>query len=146
MPKTLAAAWSQLVVPSAPKGNSASRRTAPRSSSAPCGFAEERLGEKKARIWSDGWEVGGAACGEAVDRTNAEFVEQAEELILDDIGQRADDHQALFARHVDGQFRDQRREAGVLALSEGCCSMPLPEIVEGRGRRHAWRSGAAKRG
>ena len=36
-----------------------------------------------------------------MDGANAELVEQAEELVFDDIGQRADDHQALFARHID---------------------------------------------
>ena len=52
-------------------------------------------------------------------RRDAKLGEQAEELILDDVGQRADDHQAGRVRRIDGQIGNQRGEAGILALGEG---------------------------
>lgn len=68
-----------------------------------------------------------------MDGADAERVEQPEELVLDDIGQRADDHQARFRRCVGGEAGHQRREAGILPLGEGRFD-PAARIVEDPGR------------
>lgn len=56
-------------------------------------IGEKRLGEKKRRAGADRRQVGGAAHGEEANRRDAQHVEEAGELVLDDIGQRADDQQ-----------------------------------------------------
>jgi len=67
-----------------------------------------------------------------VDGRNAKLGEQAEELVLDDIGQCADDHQARRGRGICGQVRDQGGKAGVLALGEGRLD-PAARIIENLG-------------
>ena len=52
-------------------------------------------------------------------RADAQLVEEARELVLDDVGERADDEQGRSARRAFArQARHERREAGVFALRE----------------------------
>ena len=56
-----------------------------------------------------------------MNRPDAEFFEQSAELILDDVGERADDDQRIVARSRIslGKLWNERRQAGILALREG---------------------------
>ena len=99
------------------------------------GVAEERLGEEEARVRPDRREVGGAARRQGEHRRDAELGKDPAELVLDDVGQRADDQERL--RRVGGgggHRRHQRGEARVLALGEGRLDAAA-RIVEDAGAR-----------
>jgi hypothetical protein len=124
MPNARAAAWSQFA-----KGEQRVKADRAAIFEGARGFAKEGLGEKEAGVRAHGRQVGGAARRKPVDRADAEVFEQSEELILDDIGQRANDHQALFARRVDREFGDEGGEASVFAFGERRLD-PRARIVE----------------
>jgi hypothetical protein len=77
---------------------------------------EERLGQQHARLGAHRRQLPGAARGQEAHRADPELLEQAGELVLDDVGQRTDHQQLAPAGH--GQLGHQGREAGVLALRE----------------------------
>ncbi len=82
------------------------------------GLGEERLRKQEACRRSDRRQAARQARREERDR-DAEGTEQARELVLDDVGQRADDHQRrLRVGRLLRQVRNQRRKACVLALRE----------------------------
>ena len=81
------------------------------------GVAEERLRQQHPRVRADRRGVLGPARRETADRTDAEFPEKTQELVLDHVGQRADEKKLLLVGL--GQGRHHRRETGVLALGEG---------------------------
>ena len=62
-----------------------------------------------------------------------EVREQPQELVLDHVGQGADDHQARLAGRVGGEIGDERCEAGVFALGEGRLD-PRARVIEDLGR------------
>jgi hypothetical protein len=101
MRQASAAAFSQAVVPSAPNGKGAVSRTAP-------------------GVWADGGDLARATGGKEVDLGDAELSEQAAELVLDDVGQGADDEQGggRIRRRLR-RLRHQSGEAGVFALRKG---------------------------
>ena len=79
--------------------------------------AEKRLGQGEDGVRADGGQVGVAAGGQAADGADAEGLEEGEGLILDHVGQCADEEEfAGFGLRQDG---DHRGEAGVFALGEG---------------------------
>ena len=80
------------------------------------GVAEEGLGQGVDRVRPDRQRIVGAAGGQEAHRADAEAVEQRARLVLDHVGQRADDEQ--LARVRPGQARHHGGEAGVLALRE----------------------------
>ena len=81
---------------------------------------EEGLREKKRRAGADRRQVGGAAHGEEANRRDAQHVEEAGELVLDDIGERADDQQRLrgIFGGSGGSVGNESGETGVFALRE----------------------------
>jgi hypothetical protein len=85
----------------------------------PAGVAEEGLGEQVAGVWADRRHCAGATAGQPADR-DAELVEQAGKLVLDDVGKGADDKQLGLTRL--GARAEARRpcgQAGILAFGEG---------------------------
>ena len=79
-----------------------------------CCRAKERLGKQIARVRPDGRKSIGPASGEDMYRTDTQLVKQTEELVLDNIGQCADDQQLGACRCRDRAFRNQCGEAGIL--------------------------------
>ena len=62
----------------------------------------------------------GATGRQGLDGADAHRAEQPHELILDDVGERADDHERRRRiGFLGGQRRHERRQRGVLALREG---------------------------
>jgi len=127
MPNALAAARSQRWCPR--------RRTEGRGQ-ALCAARLERAGrigqeglcQQEARARADRREVAGPNAAEEANRTETHLVEEAAELILDDVGERADDEQSGQRRH--------RPRRGLPATSDArqasspwvkVVSMPLPE-------------------
>lgn len=114
-PQAAAAAPNQASVPSTPSGMGAVSGAAPRAISA------------RAVLFTKGWASTDACLcqpaaarrpGATAGRTpgHAQFVEQAHELVLDDVGERADHQQPR--RVVPRHLRHQRHQAVVLALSQ----------------------------
>ena len=84
------------------------------------GVAQERLRQKEDGVWTDRQDGVGASHREEMHGADAERVKQTRELILDDIRKRADNHQVRpRIRAFVRKGRDERGEAGVLALREG---------------------------
>ncbi len=90
----------------------------------PGGAREEGLGQQEGLAGRDRGHRPGAAPRQEADR-DAEIGEEARELVLDHVAERARDQQAGLARRRLrrrkrlGQLRHQGGEAGVLALREG---------------------------
>ena len=79
-------------------------------------IAKERLRQGEDGIGANARLVIGSAGGEHPHRTDAKIGEKFQGLVFDNVRQRADDHQ--LTRFCGRQRRDERREAGVFALSK----------------------------
>ena len=116
------------VVPSAPSGNGAASRVAPRSSSARAVSARNGCASRNEVSGPTGGSAVGAARRKEAHRSDAELVEQPRELILDDVGQRADDEQRVGPRSVrvgGSAGTSEARQASSPCVK--VVSMPLPE-------------------
>jgi hypothetical protein len=93
-------------------------------------LAGERLGEQHARVRPHRRQLVGAARGKEAHRADAQPVEQADELVLDHVGERADDEQRRRrVVRLGRQLGDERLQAGVLALRERRLDT-APRVVE----------------
>ncbi len=68
-------------------------------------LAQEGLGREDAGVRADSGQFAGLARRQKLDRPDAEFFEQPRKLVLDDVGQGADDQQRAFACRSGRQFR-----------------------------------------
>lgn len=83
-------------------------------------IAEEGLGEEETRIGTHHRQLGGSARRKSSDPADAHGTESAQELVLDDVGDRADQQQfGLRTRWCLRQLRHQGGETSVLTLREG---------------------------
>ena len=82
-------------------------------------LAQKGLGQQEAGVRPDGGHLGRATRREEGHPGQAHGVEQALELVLDDIRQGSHDHEAGLGRGIHGHFVQQGRQAGILALREG---------------------------
>jgi hypothetical protein len=83
------------------------------------GLRQEGLGEQQTGRGAHRREVGRAAAGEEADAFDPELGEQAGELVLDDVGQRARDQQFGGITVRRGHLRHERGKARILAFGEG---------------------------
>ncbi len=97
------------------------------------GVAEEGLGQGEDGVRPDAGQLLGGAGGQAAHRADAERLQERQRLILDHIGQRADQQQ--LARLTGGQGGDHGGEASVFALGEGRLDAGAAVIVDPDRRR-----------
>jgi hypothetical protein len=110
----------------------------------PHGVADERLRQQQPRVRPHGRQRRRATRREERHGPNAELIEQPNELVLDDIGDRPDDQHpgGLGARHL----RDQRLETVVLALRERRLDPAATEVQDAHPPRVAHRQPLGSRG
>ena len=118
---------SQAVVPSTPSGKGAAMRVAPRSSSARAVSARNGWASSNAGVRADRRQLPGSARRQEAHRRDAELGEEPRELILDHVGQRADDEQR--GCRIGGVVWQVATSAARQASSPcvKVVSMPLPE-------------------
>jgi hypothetical protein len=100
-----------------------------------CRIPKERLSQKEASARTDRREIRGTPWRQEMDRSDSQFFKNTAELILDDVRKCADDQERSAIVTGSRQFRNERRQASILALRKSRLDAAAGIIEDANSRR-----------